>query len=273
MEKTAHPAKNIPHIAVTVLLMLLALIPFYSLLVMALSSQKWTGVLAPQWYFGNFAAAWNSSHLGRAMANSLILTVCAMLMLVACASMAGYAFARNKDLFHKISFNVFLFSMLFPTIIITVPLYTLMKQIHGINTYWAMILLLTTGVLPFSIFLYASFIKGMSHEIEEAAYIDGCSRYMTFWRIVFPLLKPVTSSVVILNAVGVWNNYGTAIFFLQRQEMQTVPLAIASFQQTYGANWNLMAAAALIGMLPPVVVFLSFQKYFIKGIAAGSVKG
>lgn len=253
--------------------MLLALVPFYSLAVTALSSQKWTNVMYPEFYFNNFADAWNSSHLGRAMVNSLIMTCFAVILLVVCAATAGYAFARNKNLFHKIAYNVFLFSMLIPTIIITVPLYTLMKQINGINTYWAMILLLATGVLPFSIFLYTSFINGMSHEIEEAAYIDGCSKYMTFWRIVFPLLKPVTSTVIILNAVGIWNNYGTAIFFLQKQEMQTVPLAIASFQQTYGANWNLMGAAALIGMLPPLIVFLSFQKYFIKGIAAGSVKG
>ena len=265
--------KKYCHIFVTALLMILALIPFYSLLVTAFSSQKWTNVLYPEFYFKNFSAAWDSSHLGRAMVNSLILTIFSMMLLVVCAATAGYAFARNKDRFHKVTFNVFLFSMLFPTIIITVPLYTLMKQIHGINTYWAMILLLASGALPFSIFLYESFIRGMPTEIEEAAYIDGCDKYRTFWYIIFPLLKPVTSSVVILNAVGIWNNYGTTVFFLQKQEMQTVPLAIASFQQTYGANWNLMAAAALIGMLPPVVVFLSFQKYFIKGIAAGSVKG
>ena len=261
------------HIFVTVFLMVIALIPFYSLLVTAFSSEKWTNVLYPEFYTGNFAAAWESSHLGHAVVNSLIITAFSMLLLVACAATAGYAFARNSNLFHRVAFNVFLFSMLFPTIIITVPLYTLMKQIQGINTYWAMILLLAAGVLPFSIFLYTSFIKGMSTEIEEAAYIDGCDKYKTFWHIVFPLLKPVTSSVVILNAVGIWNNYGTTVFFLQKQDMQTVPLAIASFQQTYGANWNHMAAAALIGMLPPVILFLSFQKYFIKGIAAGSVKG
>lgn len=258
---------------ITALLILIALIPFYSLVITAFSSEKWTNVLVPQFYVSNFGNAWNTSHLGRAMINSLILTVCSMVLLVFCSSTAGYAFARNKDKFHKIAYNAFLFSMLVPGIILTVPLYTLLKQINGINTYWAMILLLAEGVLPFSIFLYTSFIRQMSTEIEEAAYIDGCSKYMTFWRIIFPLLKPVTSTVVILNAVGIWNNYGTAIFFLQKQEMQTVPLAIASFEQTYGANWNLMAAAAIIGLLPPVAVFLGFQKYFIKGIAAGSVKG
>lgn len=257
----------------TVFLMLIALIPFYFLAVMAMSSSKWRNILVPQFYFHNFLSAWSSSHLGRAMINSVILTACTVLLIVLVASMAGYAFARIKNTFHKIAYNAFLLSMLVPAIINTVPLYTLMRQINGINTYWAMILLMTTASLPFAIFLYTSFIQGMSREIEEAAYMDGCTKFNAFWQITFPLLKPVTSAVVILNAVGIWNNYGTAVFFLQKQSMQTVPLAISSFVETYGANWNLMAAAALIGLLPPVVVFLAFQKYFIKGIAAGSVKG
>lgn len=255
------------------LLILLAMVPFYSLIVTAFSSSEWSSALVPQGYLKNFSDAWNSSHLGRAIINSVIITGFSMLLLVFLSSTAGYAFARNNHILHRISFNAFLFSMLIPTVIITVPLYALMRQINGINSYWAMVLLSAEGVLPFSIFLYTSFIKGMPRGVEEAAYIDGCSKYMTFWRIVFPLLKPVTASVIILNAVGIWNNYGTAIFFLQKEDMLTVPLAISSFQQTYGADWHLMAAAAIIGMIPPVAVFLMFQKYFVKGIASGSLKG
>ena len=253
--------------------MLIALVPFYFLIVIATSSPKSLNILVPHGYLLNFANAWNSSNLGRAMINSLILTVFSVSLIVLLASTAGYAFARVKSRFHKISFDAFLLSMLVPGIINTVPLYVLMRQIHGINTYWAMVLLMTTGALPFATFLYASFIEGMPREIEEAAYVDGCTKFNTFWKITFPLLKPVTSAVVILNAVGIWNNYSLAVFFLQKQSMQTVPLAISSFMQTYGANWNLMAAAALIGILPPIAVFLAFQKYFIKGIAAGAIKG
>lgn len=257
----------------TIFLMLIAIVPFYFLIVTAMSSPKWRNIFVPEFYMPNFSDAWNSSHLGRAMINSAILTFSSLLLIVLIASSAGYAFARIKNMFHKIAYNAFLLSMLVPTIINTVPLYALMRQIHGINTYWAMILLLTTTNLPFAIFLYTSFIQGMTCEIEEAAYIDGCTKFMAFWKVTFPLLKPVTSAVIILNAVAIWNNYSLAVFFLQKQSMLTVPLAISSFMQTYGANWNLMAAAALIGLLPPVVVFLSFQKYFIKGIAAGSIKG
>lgn len=257
----------------TTLLALMALIPLYSLLVTALSRPTWQNLFLPEFYFSNFITAWQNSKLGTAMLNSLIITVFSLTMIVAITGSAGYAFARVKNLFHKIAFSVILFSMMIPTIINTVPLYILMKKINGINTHWAMILLLTTGALPFAIFLYKSFIESMSKEMEEAAFIDGCTRFASFFKIVFPLLKPATSAIIILNAVGIWNNYGLSVFFLQRQNMQTVPLAISFFVQTYGADWNLMAAATTIGMLPAVIIFLSFQKYFIKGIAAGSVKG
>jgi raffinose/stachyose/melibiose transport system permease protein len=257
----------------TVLLAAVAMVPFYFLIVMALSTPKWFNVLVPEFHFANFADAWTKSHLGSAMLNSVIITVFTVILVILLASSAGYAFARFKNKFHKITYNAFLFSMLIPAIINTVPVYILMRQIGGINTYWAMVLLLATGSLPFAIFLYTSFIEGLGREMEESAYIDGCTKFMAFWRIIFPLLKPVTSAVVILNAVSIWNNYGTSVFFLQKQAMRTVPLAISSFVQTYGANWNLMAAAALIGLLPAVGVFLAFQKYFIKGITTGAVKG
>lgn len=258
---------------VTVLLAAIALVPFYFLIVMALSTPKWFNVLVPEFHFANFTDAWTKSHLGSAMLNSVILTLFTVLLVVLLASSAGYAFARFKNAFHRISYNAFLFSMLIPAIINTVPVYILMRQIGGINTYWAMVLLMATGALPFAIFLYTNFVEGIGREMEESAYIDGCTKFMAYWHIVLPLLKPVTSAVVILNAVAVWNNYGTAVFFLQKQSMHTVPLAISSFVQMYGANWNLMAAAALIGLLPAVAVFLAFQKYFIKGITAGAVKG
>ena len=109
--------------------------------------------------------------------------------------------------------------------------------------------------------------------MEEAAYIDGCTPFTAFWRIVFPTLKPVTGTIIILDAVGLWNNYGLAVFFLQRKELETVPLAISRFAGTYGTDWQLMGAAALMGLLPPIFTFFIFQKYFIKGISAGGLKG
>lgn len=256
---------------------LLALIPFYVLLYLAMnspSSSIFRGVLlVPDVTFVHFAEAWMGSKLGRAMFNSFVITVFAVAAAVLVASSAGYSIARHRSRTNVAIFNTLLACMMIPAIIITVPLYTLMRTIEGINTYWAMILLLATNALPLSVFLYTSFIRALPKEVEESAVIDGCTYFTAFWRVTFHFLKPVTSAVVILTGLSIWNNYAQAVFFLQSQEMRTIPLAIGMFFQTYGAKWNLMAAAALIGLAPAVLAFLLFQRYFIKGITAGALKG
>lgn len=256
---------------------LISLIPFYILLLLAFSptSRSFSNGLnlMPQLYFNNFIEAWNKSKIGLAIFNSLVITVGSVFVIVIFASSAGYAIARFKNRMNIAIFNTLLVCMMIPGIINTVPLYTLMNKIGGINTYWAMILVCSCNALPFSVFLYTSFIRSMSKEIEEAAIIDGCTKFSAFWRVTFPLLKPVTSAVVIINGLGVWNNYAQAVFFLQSQSKQTIPLAISMFFQQYGAKWNLMAASAVIGVAPAIITFIIFQKYFIKGITAGGVKG
>ncbi|MCT4562753.1 MAG: carbohydrate ABC transporter permease [Maledivibacter sp.] len=269
--------KKICRYVVVTLIALISITPFYVLVLLATSPPSRSFMdetnFLPMIYFQNFAEAWKASKIGLAILNSLIITIGAVTIIVLLASSAGYAIARTKNKFNRIILNVLLLSMMIPGIINTVPLYTLMIKIGGIDSYWGMILVCATNSLPFSIFLYTSFIKTVSKEIEEAAIIDGCTQFSAFFRVVFPLLKPVTSAVVIINGLGVWNNYAQAVFFLQSQSKRTIPLAISMFFQQYGAKWNLMAASAVIGVAPAVIAFLIFQKYFIKGITAGSVKG
>jgi len=263
--------------AVVTLVSLISIFPFYVLFYLALSSPAQAiskkFVLLPDFYFQNFAEAWNVSKIGGAMLNSLIITGFALFFVVVIGSSAGYSIARFSGKFNSVVFNILLVSMMIPAIIITVPLYTLMRSIHGINTHWAMILLMTTNAMPLSVFLYTSFIKMLPREVEEAAIMDGCTYFSAFWRVTFPVLRPVTAAVVILSGLSIWNNYAQALFFLQKSEMHTIPLAVSMFFQRYGAQWNVMAAAAVIGLSPAVVAFLVFQKQFIKGIMAGAVKG
>ncbi|KIL39443.1 sugar ABC transporter permease [Gordoniibacillus kamchatkensis] len=263
--------------AVAALISLISVFPFYVLLYLALSSPSRAianGIAwLPDFRFRNFADAWNVSHIGMAMANSAIITGCSLLLIVALASSAGYSIARFAGKFNAAVLNTLLVSMMIPAIIITVPLYSLMKSIHGINTHWAMILLMAANAMPLSVFLYTSFIKLLPREVEESAVMDGCTYFSAFWRVTFHFLRPVTAAVVILSGLSIWNNYAQAVFFLQKSEMHTFPLAVAMFFQKYGAQWNLMAAAAAIGLAPAVLAFLAFQQYFIKGITAGAVKG
>lgn len=263
--------------AIAGMMVLISIIPFYVLLYLSLNTPAasiFEGLfLVPDFYFGNFAEAWAGSRLGRSMVNSVIITFGAVALVVFVASSAGYSIARFRHKGNKAIFNTLLACLMIPAIIITVPLYTLMKSIGGINTHWAMILLTAANALPLSVFLYTSFIRSLPKEVEESAVIDGCTYFTAFWRVTFHFLRPVTSAVIILTGLGIWNNYGQAVFFLQSQDMRTVPLAVSMFFQTYGAKWNLMAAAALIGLAPAVLAFLVFQRYFIKGITAGALKG
>ncbi len=267
---------DMPRKAASALIAFFALVPFYLLVLVSLKGPEGgmaTVGLVPEFHAANFAEAWNRSALGLAMLNSAAITVGAVALLVFLSGMAGYAIARVNSRLNRAIFYVFLFSMMIPGIINTVPLYTLLIRIRGINTHWAMIAVLAANALPFSVFLYASFIRGMPASMEEAAFIDGCSPARSYWLIIFPLLKPVTASVVILQGLGIWNNFAQAVFFLQNQKMRTVPLAISLFFQQYGANWPVMAAAALIGLAPAVAAFLAFQKFFIRGMVTGAIKG
>lgn len=260
-----------------ILICLVALLPFYVLLFVAFnhpSRPLSLGVFSlPVFTTDNLAEAWQSSNLGRAILNSATITGFGLLIVVLFGASAAYVIARYPNRFNQFWFYVFLCCMMIPGIINTVPLYSLMRSIGGINQLWSMILLQSCNRLPFCIFLFHAFIASMGRETEEAAIIDGCTPFSAFWRITFPILKPVTSTVIITSSVLFWNNYNQAVFFLQKRDVHTIPLAITHFYTESGAKWNLVAAAALIGIIPIVIVFLSLQKYFIKGLAAGAVKG
>ena len=262
---------------IMIIIALAALVPFYVLILLSLSKplKNFSNGLffIPDFKFYNFIQAWKTSKVYVAIGNSIIITVGALLVIIILSSAAGYTISRFKNKFNNAVFNILLIGMMIPGIINTVPLYTLMRKIGGINTHWAMILVCATNSLPFATFLYTEFIKDIPKDIEESAIIDGCTWFSAFFRVVFPLLKPVTASVIIISGLGVWNNYAQAVFFLQKQSMQTIPLAISMFFQQYGAKWNLMAASSIIGLLPAVLTFIIFQKSFIKGMVNGSVKG
>lgn len=263
-------------LAATALVALVYLLPFAVLLLLALSPSGFDSATLYRpdaWHWDNFATAWTQSGLAAALLHSLVITVGALSVLVLAASMAAWAFVRYPIPLFRFLFAALLACMMIPGIINTVPLYTLLIRIHGVNTLWAMVLVCATNALPFSIFLYSGFLQTVPREIEEAAVIDGCTPFSAFWRITFFFLKPVTAAVIILNGIAIWNNYGQAIFLLQTDEVRTVPLAISLFFQQYGAHWNLVAASAFLAVIPALAVFLGFQNYFIKGITAGAVKG
>ena len=158
--------------------------------------------------------------------------------------------------------------MMIPGIINTVPLYTLMRRIGGINTRWAMALVLAANALPFSVFLYTNFIRSMSKEIEESAIVDGCTWFSAFWRITFPLLKPVTAAVVIVNGLESGTTRTSGLLLkasCENGSSRSIDVLSASTELD-GTSWLLLPR---LGQ-PAVAAFILFQRQFIKGLAAGA---
>ena len=244
-------------VMIVILICLMCIIPFYILLVLSLNAPSriyYEGNLfIPSFDWGNYVTAWVTIVLG---------------------GMAGYAIARHNTAYNQFVFSLLIGCMMIPGIINTVPLYTLMRKIRAVNTLWGMILVCSALAMPSAVFIYTTFVRALPRELDEAAEVDGCTGFHAFWRIVFPILRPATASFVILNGFGVWNNYAQAVFFLQSREKQNIPQALSVFfQQFGGAKWHLMAATAVIAMIPVVMIFLVFQRQFIEGLTEGAVKG
>lgn len=269
---------SIARIAALAIICVACLVPFYVLLVLALNSPGRIfhegNMFVPDFHFSNFIEAWEESRIGQAMVNSAIITTGTLALTIVLGGLAGYAIARRRTRFNGFVFGLLLSCMMIPGIINTVPLYTLMRRLHAVNTLYGMVLVCSTLALPSAVFIYSTFIASLPRELDEAAVLDGCTGFSAFWRIIFPVMKPATASFVILNGFGIWNNYSQSVFFLQSRSKQNIPQALSVFfQQFGGADWNMMAATATIAIVPVVVVFLVFQRQFISGLASGAVKG
>jgi len=260
------------------LICLMCLIPFIVLIILSLNTPQHSledgSVFIPDFYFANFYEGWIKSNIGNAMINSGFITLFALILIVILGAMAGYSISRFHYKHNRIIFAILLSCMMIPGIINTVPLYSLMIKLKAINTLWGMAIVCATLAIPQAVFVFTGFIKGIPIEIEEAAIIDGCSRFKVFWEIIFPLLKPSISAIIILNGFGIWNNYSQAVFFLQNSKKHNVPQALSVyFQQFAGAKWNLMAATALIAIVPVMIAFLLLQRKLMEGLTAGAIKG
>lgn len=265
-------------IVTVVLICLMCIIPFYVLMVLSLNAPSRVfyegNIFVPTFTWSNYSAAWEKSRIGQAMINSGVITFGTLGLTIVTGGMAGYAIARHNTKYNKFVFSLLIGCMMIPGIINTVPLYTLMRRIQAVNKLWGMICVCSALAMPSAVFIYTTFVRALPRELDEAAEVDGCTGFHAFWKIIFPILKPATASFVILNGFGVWNNYAQAVFFLQSREKQNIPQAMSVFfQQFGGAKWHLMAATAVIAIIPVVAIFLIFQRQFIEGLTEGAVKG
>ncbi|QHW30963.1 carbohydrate ABC transporter permease [Paenibacillus rhizovicinus] len=255
---------------------LIHILPFYILLTTSFKaaddlSSKW--VMPGYLFLDNFSNAWREASLATAFRSNIIVTAVSVLLIILVGSIAAYPLARYQTRWNQFIYAVFVSALIVPPLTILVPLYKFMVDIGGMNQYWGIILLFVTFNLPMTIFLYTGFISTIPRELDEAAMIDGAGRFELFYRILLPLLKPITATVIILTGVAVWNDYQFSVFFLQHPHTRTITVALASFFGQYNSNIGWVAAGSLMGALPMIVLYLFLQRYFISGLASGAIKG
>ncbi|TCM86650.1 raffinose/stachyose/melibiose transport system permease protein [Paenibacillus sp. BK033] len=253
------------------------LFPLYVAVLMALKSAKQTFdsfyALPPSPDLANFVHAWDTSKYPTAFLNSAIITVLSVLLILIISALSGYAIARGSKPLYNFFFLLFLSGMMVPFQVTMLPLYQLGKSLDMLNNYWGIVLIYGGFGVQSGVLFFTGFVRGISREIEEAARIDGCSTPGIFIRIVMPLLKPVTATVLVLNALYIWNDFLLPLLYLQSKDFRTIPLQQYFFFGQYSSDLNLAFAYAVMGLIPIIVFFLFMQRFIIKGIAAGAIKG
>lgn len=218
-------------------------------------------------------------NIGSAFLTSVFVTVVGLVLVVLFSSMAAWVLVRSKKWWSKIIFLMFVGSMVIPFQVIMFPLISTLSSFSkatGIETL-GNVFFLPIAYLAFqsslSIFMYHGFIKGIPKELEEAAMIDGCSRFQTFRLIILPILKPITVTVVLLNGIWLWNDYLLPQMLLLGSDTITLPIAINRLaSQSYGTNYAVLLPAAVLTILPIILLFIKAQKHIIKGMVEGAVK-
>lgn len=259
-----------------IVLGLLFLVPFYYVVSNSLKPfaeiLTSTSALPKVFQFENYVRAFEMLDFFNVFKNSLIITIASNVVLVIFCSMAAYMLVRTKKKISNIIFMTFVAAMIIPFQSIMIPLIKTAGNFGLLNSMWGLVIMYLGFGSGMTIFLYHGFIKGIPVELEEAAIIDGCTRFGVFWRIVFPLLKPITVTIVILNSLWIWNDFLLPSLVLQDPELRTIPLATFFFFGQYTKQWDLALAALVLGIIPLLIFFFSMQKHIIKGITSGSIK-
>ena len=224
--------------------------------------------------FDNFVKAFTQMDFLNAFKNSMIVTVSATVLVTLLASMLAYYIVRNNNLISKIVFALMVASMIIPFQALMIPLVSIYGGTLNILNHRATLIFLHTGFsMAMSVFMFHGFIKGnIPIALEEAAYIDGCTHSQTFFKIVLPLLKPIISTMVILNSMAFWNDFLLPSLVLTDKKLLTLPLSTYSFYGTYSADYGTIMAGLLLCVIPILVLYIILQKQIIGGVVAGAVK-
>ena len=229
--------------------------------------------LPKTWSLDNFREAMRVTDFWHSLGYSVLITVVTVVLAILIHSLAGYAIGRSmaNSKFYKVSYLYIVSGMFVPFAILMMPLVKQTAQM-GVDNWFGVILCYLVFYMPMNIMLYSGYLKNIPIALEEAAFVDGATTWSTYWKVIFPIMKPMHATVAVLTALGTWNDVMTPLVIMSGTGANTLPLAQLTFQTQFGTNYNLAFASYLLALLPILVFYLVCQKQIINGVVNGAVK-
>lgn len=221
----------------------------------------------------NYQKAFDKLNLKMTFFNTFFYTAVSVLILALLCGMTAWAIARCKRKFFKFAYVYFIVGILIPYQALFLPIYTIGYRMNLTNTRYGIILMYVATGISFGVFMMTSFMSTVPVELEESARIDGCSIFKTYFTIVMPLLKPAMATLIIMQSFQIWNDYLLASLYVSKKQLKTLTVSIQSLFSAQSSDYTTAMAAIVISVLPIAILFMSLQKYFIKGMTVGAVKG
>lgn len=257
---------------------LIILLPFYVTLITAFKTPQESAqsffAFPEGLYLDNFKAVFAKAGYFKYFMNSVVVTVSSLILIYILVTMISYSIARNmkRHVYYKIIYGLIVLGMFVPFQVIMVPLVQFMGGL-GLSNKFGLILLHVTYAAMQGVFLLVSYIQNVPVDLEEAAYIDGCTTIQAYVKVVLPLLKPMTSTVLVLNALWIWNDFQMPLMILNKlPDTWTLPLFQYNFKSQYSFDFNMAFASYLIAMVPVMIAYFAAQKNIVEGLTAGAVK-
>lgn len=274
-EKKKNKKLSLINDIIMVVLSLIILIPFVMMLLGSFKTKQeavyFNLALPDVWQWQNYLIVWEKGKILRSFLNSVLITSVSVSSCLGITALASFVLARRKDRFMKIMMSIFLMGMIAPMSMI--PTIRVLQTLHLTGSYVGVMLLYIAINVPWSIFIFTQFVRGIPIELDESAVIDGCGSVRTFFSIIMPLLKPVTATVLVIVTMNVWNDFMIPLYFFGNSKKWTMPLTVYGFFGRYSREWNLVFADLVLTASPVLLLYLFCQKYIIAGLTAGSVKG
>lgn len=221
----------------------------------------------------NYPKAWEALDFIQSSANSIIMTVVTLVLLLVTTMPASYQLSRSRTRLGKFLYNFFTIPYLIPFFAVMIPVVKLARDFHISNSLFG-VSVVNVGISgSFAIIMFCGFVKSIPRELDEAAYVDGCNKLQVFFKIIVPLLKPAISSVTIIYALWTWNNFMLPFLMLTDRSKQTLIIRVYDLFGMYGTDWEIVIAALILISAPIIILYVVFQKYIIGGLTSGAVKG